>query len=441
MSEQVVLINVRPVWARLPLLLLAAAALYGGWCGVRWGIGNTMAETAPASYASDPAAAFESAEAAARLAPEDPLPHLMLARLNQVNFEPQGVPRALEEYGRAAALAPNDYLVWTEAGRARAALGDTEGGLAALRHAVELAPTYTQPRWHLGNALLRAGQTDEAFAELRLAADADSTLRPQVFNLAWQLYKPDMARVIDAVGKTPLARAQLVIVLAGRGNLDDTLNVWAGLTPAERREHYTAGDALSRALYAKGQYRRALSILSESGVGGLAEGELTDGGFESDIGQPGKQLFRWDVSQPGGAQVALDARTAHGGRRSLRVAFNAAGQVDFRNVSQVVAVEPGVRYRLTYFFKTEELRSAATLYAAVSDAATPDAPLGASAPAPQLTNDWQPVSFEFAAGPKTEAVLVRLLRAPCTEGVCPIYGKIWYDDFHLERAGGRATTR
>src|SRR5205085_1594345 len=130
----------------------------------------------------------------------DPLAHLTLARLYTVSFDPDDLPRSLEEYDRAAALAPNDYLVWTEVGRARAASGDAEGGAAALRRAVALAPNYAEPRWHLGNALLRAGRTDEAFAELRRAADADpSRYRPQTFNLAWQVYNQNMPRVLDAV--------------------------------------------------------------------------------------------------------------------------------------------------------------------------------------------------------------------------------------------------
>jgi hypothetical protein len=441
MQEQIALINLRPVWARVPLALLALAALYGGWVGVRWGIGNTMAETAPASYSTDPTAAFESAEAATRLAPRDPFTHLMLARLNQISFEPEAVPRALAEYEQAAALAPNDYMVWMEAGRARAALGDTEAGVAALRRAAELAPNYTYPRWHLGNALLRAGRTDEAFAELRRAADLDSTLRPQVFNLAWQVYGPDLSRVVDAVGKTAESRAQLVTVLAGRGNLEEAQGVWAGLGPEGQRVQGGTADALARALYAKGQYRRALAILSEGGYGGLAVGQFHDGGFESEIAPAGRALFGWNVTQ-GGGQVAIDAaRGAHGGRRSLRVAFNASGQVDFRNVWQVVAVEPGARYRLSFFVKTEELRSAATLSLMVSEPATPDTSLGATAPLAQGTQDWQPVSFEFTTGPKTEAVLVRIVRVYCAEGVCPIYGKIWYDDFNFERIGGRAAAR
>src|SRR5947209_7053935 len=267
MAEQIALINVRPMWARLPLVLLAAAALVAAWYGVRWGIGDTMADTAPFSYADDPTGAFESAEAAERLAPQDPLAHLTLARLHQISFDPQETPLALSEYEQAAALAPNDYLIWTEMGRARAALGDTEGGIAALKRAVELAPAYAEQRWHLGNALLRAGRDDEAFAELRRAADTDpEKYRPQVFNLAWQLYGPDMARVIDAVGKTPAARAQLVVVLAGRSRLEDALKVWSGLSDEEKRGQTWAGDRLARALYGQGQYRRALQVLAESGA-------------------------------------------------------------------------------------------------------------------------------------------------------------------------------
>lgn len=440
MAEQLALINVRPILARAPLALLALLALYCGWVGVRWGIGNTMAETAPASYATDPTAAFESAEAATRLAPRDPYTHLMLARLNQVSFDPAAVPRALAEYEQAAALSPNDYMTWMEAGRARAALGDTEGGVAALRRAAELAPNYTQPRWHLGNALLRAGRTEEAFAELRRAADADHTLRPQVFNLAWQVYAPDVRRVVNAVSETPASRAQLVAVLAGRGSLEEAQTVWAELGPEGRSGQQGAADALARALYAKGQYRRALTVLSEGGFPGLTVEQFHDGGFESEIAPGGRSLFGWNVTQ-GGGQVVLDARNVHGGRRSLRVTFSSSAQVDFRNVAQVLAVEPGARYRLSFFVKTEELRSTATLALLVSEPAAPDAPQAGSAPAPQGTQDWQPVSFEFTAGPKTEAVLVRLVRVPCADGVCPIYGKIWYDDFNLERADGRAPAR
>src|ERR671929_1931661 len=249
MSEQIALINVRPVWARLPLVVFALAALAASWHGMRWMIGSTMAEAAPLSYQNDPLAAFEAAEAAARLAPHDPLAYLTLARLHRYSFDPELLPRALSEYEQAAALAPNDYMIWTELGRARATAGDIDGGVKALRRAVALAPSYAEQRWHLGNVLLRAGRTEDAFDELRRAGDADpDKYRPQVFNLAWQLYGPDMSRVLDAVGKEPAVRAHLVGVLVGRNRLDDAMKVWEGLDPDVRRAQAAAGEKMALAL-------------------------------------------------------------------------------------------------------------------------------------------------------------------------------------------------
>ncbi|HWW76016.1 MAG TPA: tetratricopeptide repeat protein, partial [Pyrinomonadaceae bacterium] len=355
MADQIAFINLRPVWARVPLLVAALVALYASWYCVASGVGSTMAETAPGSYASDPQAAMESAAAAVRLAPNAPETHLMLARLSQLSFEPEGVERALREYEEAARLAPNDYLIWLEAGRARAALGDTQGGVEMLRRSVALAPSYAQPRWHLGNALLRAGQTEEAFAEMERAAAADSSLRPQVFNLAWQVYGPDMSRVIAVVGKTPEARAQLVKVLGSRGRFDDALAIWEGLDPAERRDRLATGVELANYLYGRGQFHLALRTLREAGAvpDDLTGEKVWNGGFEYDIGQGARQPFMWEIAQPQGAQIAIDARAAASGKRSLRIVFNSSGQLELGAVSQTVAAQPSTHYRLTYSLKTE----------------------------------------------------------------------------------------
>jgi len=441
MSDQVALINLRPVWARLPLALLALAALWASWYGMRWMIGDTMAEAAPLSFQNDQLAAFETAEHAARLAPHDPLAYLTLARLHRYSFDPELLPRALSEYGQAAALSPNDYLIWTELGRARATAGDIDGGVKALRRAAALAPNYAEQRWHLGNVLLRAGRNEEAFEELRRAGDADpDKYRPQVFNVAWQLYGPDMRRVLDVVGKTPEARGQLVAVLVGRGRLEDALNVWSSLGSDVRGAQMAAGERLAQTLYGSLQYRRALQVLTEAGQQDLAFEKVSNGGFESDVGRAG-QLFRWQVTPIAGARVAVDARNARSGTRSLLVLFDSANQVDFRNVWQAVAVEPNTRYRLTYFVRTDSLNSAATLLTSVANAANENEALAYSPAVPSGTNDWQQVGVEFTTGPKTEAVVVRIVRAACPAGGCPAYGKIWYDDFDLQRAAGRAPTR
>ncbi|MGH9901694.1 MAG: hypothetical protein ACRD68_07760, partial [Pyrinomonadaceae bacterium] len=121
------------------------------------------------------------------------------------------------------------------------------------------------------------------------------------------------------------------------------------------------------------------------------------------------------------------------GQRSLRIVFNAPSALGFDNVSQLVPVEPQARYRLEFWVRTQGLKSASTLVTTVSDSAEPARPLATSSAVPPGTNDWQQVGFEFTTLAKTEAVTVRINRAPCAEDMCPIFGLVWYDNFNLQR--------
>ena len=423
-------IDVRPAWRRALVAVAALAALWGAWQGLRWCLGGTMAETARD---------FETAGAAVRLAPRDPLSHLSLARLHRVSFLPEAVPDSLREYERAAELAPNDYLIWMEAGRARGAAGDVEGGAAALRRAVELAPNYAQPRWHLGNLLLRSGGVEEAFAELRRAAEADPALRPQVFNLAWQVYGQDMPAVMRAVGDSAQARAQLVAVLVGRGRFDDALVLWSGLPPEEKRAQQETGGALAKTLFEKGRYRDSLRVQQEYSPAGSPPFEaerVTNGGFETNIAPLGARLFDWQVATTPQARIVIDPRTRRVGERSLHVLFNASGQIDFRSIFQLIAVEPGARYRLSFYERAEELNSVSTPVVEVLNPSDPSRPLGSSTPLPSGTSDWRQSAIEFTVPARVEAVMLRVGREPCPDA-CPIFGKVWYDEFDLQRTGGR----
>ncbi|MCV5480642.1 hypothetical protein OFN48_35405, partial [Escherichia coli] len=46
-SDQLKLINVRPLWLRALLVVPLALVLFGAWYGVRWCVGKSIAETAP----------------------------------------------------------------------------------------------------------------------------------------------------------------------------------------------------------------------------------------------------------------------------------------------------------------------------------------------------------------------------------------------------------
>jgi hypothetical protein len=110
-------------------------------------------------------------------------------------------------------------------------------------------------------------------------------------------------------------------------------------------------------------------------------------------------------------------------------------------VAQLVVVEPQTRYRLEWYARTEDLRSAGTPLFQIVDE-TDGTILGTSPAISSGTTNWQLVSIEFGTKANTEAVRLRINRTACGEDpICPIFGTVWYDDFNLQRAGRVAAAR
>nr|MBA3804637.1 tetratricopeptide repeat protein [Acidobacteriota bacterium] len=420
-ADQLKLIDVRtPLW-RVLLLVPVALALLGSWYAGRWYIGDVIAEYAPNLENG----AVETAKIATGLAPDDPLTHWTVASLEKLNLPPDRLPETLREYEKAVSLSPNDYRLWMDLGRTREQSGDTAGGEKALRRAVELAPSYAEPRWLLGNLLLRAGRTADAFAELRLAGEANSRLRPQIFNMAGYVFGQDIQAMSHAVGSSAAARADLATYLASQGRIDDALGQWATLSAAEKIELGAAGKQLMATLFGAKRIHAAFQMyldFNPQGATGLHKEQFFNGGFEDDMGVSPENPFDWRVQSVAQAQVVVDERYRRSGNRSLRIRYQAHGPVNDNHILQSVVVEPSTLYRLEYYVRTADLNSAATPYIMVRDGAE-GAVLGSSAPLPIGTNDWRLVTIDFKTTPTTEAINIGTTREMCGSGeVCPIFG-------------------
>lgn len=423
--DQLKLFSVEPIWQRLLLFVPVVLVLAGVWAAARWFIGNTMA-----SYPSD----VGMARVAARLAPDDPQAQFTLGVYNKNSFLPEELDAALTHYERATSLSPNDYRLWLELGRAHSQAGDVEGAERALRRSVELAPSYALPRWYLGNVLLRAGGRDrDAFAELQRAGEADPLLRAQVMGLAWRVYGNDTDAVVSAVGNSAAARAEMVEYLTRQNRLDEALRFWSAFKGEEKKEQRKAGETLLIALAGAKRFQGATNVYREYTADPVEVGRIVNGGFEGNIGRAGASLFGWQVPPAGQTKVVLDARTRQEGTRSLHIIFNEVTTAQFSGVSQLVVVEPGASYRLRFAFRYDGLKSASTPLVQVVDAVDPTRVLAASKELPNGIGEWEPVTLEFTVPAASEAVTVRIVRQGCGEANCPIFGKVWYDDFDFQR--------
>ncbi|MBD0370066.1 MAG: carbohydrate binding domain-containing protein [Pyrinomonadaceae bacterium] len=389
---------------------------------VRAGLSNIDSKTALAS------GSLAAADEAVGLTPSDPNAHF--ARAIALSYEGEST-EAVEEYRWAVALRPRDYFLWLALGTVLDQSEDKKGALAAYKEAVRLAPYYAQPRWQLGNLLLRAGQREEAFVELRLAASSDSSLLPALLDLAWGVANGD-ANVVEQIINPQTARWHLALshFFIKHGKTVEGLVQFraAGQVSDEERR------SLLQELLSANRFQEAYEIWSASRNVKTAEGSgLVDGGFEDPKGfdQPG---FGWqrglDVQ---GVAVSLDVNGTHSGKYSLRLNYRGDSNVNAYAISQLVVVEPNSRYRLRFSAKTQDVVTAGAPLVVVSDAGDKAQQLAQSEALSKNTDGWRDYAVEFATGKETNAVRISVQRQACTGQPCPIFGSLWLDDFILEK--------
>jgi tetratricopeptide (TPR) repeat protein len=435
-SNQLILVDLHAINRRVLLLIPVLLVFVGAWFAIRWYVGNTVAEYGPGVEDGG----LDAARVAVRLAPGDPLTHWRLGRLEQKEFGKGPMESAVRHFAEAVELSPNDYRLWMDFGRALEESGNVAQAEAALRKTIDLAPAYAYPHWFLGNLLLRAGRTDEAFTELRFAAESAQPLRPHIFNLALQVMGDDSEALKKAMGGSTELRAQLTSYLISNQKLDNARGLWNSFNPEEKKEQHEIGEAMIKALAGVKRFSTALEVARELALEDKAQpalNQIFNGGFEAATGPSGGGVFGWQITSVPQAQAAFDSSQYHSGGRSLRLVLKSPTTLALNTVAQLMVLEPQTQYRLEFYVRTDQLRSGGTPIFQIVDEAD-GAVLGTSAPSPAGTTNWQQLVIEFGTKANSEAVRLRISRAPCgNDPICPIFGTIWYDDFNLQR-GGRA---
>jgi tetratricopeptide (TPR) repeat protein len=363
--------------------------------------------------------------------PNDPEAHSGRAL---VLLNTQGLAIALPEYERAVALRPNDYFLWLELGRARDMSDDEQGAIAALEQSVRLAPFYAQPRWQLGNVLFRAGRVEESYRELRRAALSDVALLPNLINLVWSATDSDPVAVERIIQPERVSwRIVLAKIFIKRGKIADGLAQFraaGGISEKDRQE------LLNELLTAK-RYQEAYEVWSfDSGESKSESGIalLNDGGFESKMSRDNSG-FGWQLARDTqGLRLSLDRNNPHSGAQSLRVDFNGDSNPSQSILTQLILVEPNTRYRLRFNARTEDIVTGGLPLINMSDVSSKgSSALMMSPPLPQTSDGWHEYSIDFTSSKTTSVILISVHRQNCSSGPCPIFGRMWLDDFVIQK--------
>ncbi len=257
------------------------------------------------------------------------------------------------------------------------------------------------------------------------------TFRNPTIITALEIFDGDLAQVKQNVGDSKEINSALAVFFAAQKRFDEALKAWDVLPAEEKKTTFKeTGEQLYRELLAAKKYRDALMIRSQIGGSETEQavvGQIVNSGFEREVKPRDAGVFEWQIADGAKPQIGLDDVQKHSGNRSLVVIFNSPDGKDFRGISQIVALEAGKTYRFETFYKSE-LKTSATLVWEIVDAA--DGKVLATTGTVSPNADWTSLKAEFAAA-NTEAVTLRMAREACKSPVCPISGRVWFDDFSI----------
>ena len=363
---------------------------------------------------------IEAADAAVQVAPSDPEAQRARATLLNRLRQPAEAAKSLE---RATSLRYRDDSLWIDLGNTREEIGDTAGSLAALDEAVRWAPHYAHTHWQRGNLLLRMGQANEAFTELRTAALANPRYAPNVIDLAWNISRHDVKTTEALLDiKDYDERVAFIYYLARKGKGSEVLDQIRLLKASLTTDNQIG---IGRLLFDAKAFRESFELLRTSETT-----PLINGGFEGEIlvNQSG---FGWILTPNPKTRLTVDINEKLSGERSLAINFD--GTWPPRTLlSQTFLVEPNTSYRLSFAVKTKDLVTGGPPLLFINDA-TNDQLLSKSDNFPTATTSWTRLNVDFTTLPTSQAAIIRLERSNCDSSPCPIFGTLWLDQFSVEQ--------
>lgn len=402
-----------------------AAVIYGclvvliGYSALKQGLSNYYANVAFGSGSEADAALAVS------YMPENPHAH---KTRGEVFLRNKNYPAAAAAYEQAAALSPNDFLLWLRLGYSRSLLYEFNASEAAYRKALKLAPNYSQPNYYMGMMLLKTGRTDDAFQYLSKAAERDPELYPQMLHQARIYFRDDPFAIEKGIHPTSRDTKKLVAQYFIKHNFM-TENVRSFLTSGDLSDGEK--NEFVQYLLHKENFQVAREVwLSKLKLEKFDPSEsVFDGGFEA-ITENDPSGLGWQINQTMAATaVARDQETFHSGSSALKVKF--AGNVEIGKdiISQLAYVQPRRRYSLRVFMRSIEMVSASVPSIVLRDGVTNEL-LGRSEEFRSTNGTWVEYKCEFVTK-DAPVVRISLQRIECDSNPCPIFGELFLDDFVL----------
>ena len=336
---------------------------------------------------------------------------------------------ATQNFEAAARLNPHEARYWLELVSAYQVAGNPAGQREALEHALLASPTAPDVAWEAANFFLVAGDTERAFHDFRVVIKNDPSLAGLAFQSCWRASPDTEVMLRDVVPPSADSLIAFLSFLMYKHETEGTIRVWDRLMQLhqkfESRYLFSFVNFLvlaHRPDAASAAWEQSASLLDLASYLPTSDNLIVNGDFSQDILNGG---FDWTYVNRNGVRLLLDSSDFRQGNRSLSITFEGPGISD-AGVRQLIPVHGQTAYDFTAYYKSAEFQGAGGPQIVLRDAYTGTA-LFTSEP----LNDadfWKPVHAKLATSATTNLLALTIERFPAGS---PIRGKLWLDNFEL----------
>lgn len=381
---------------------------------------------------------------AAKLEPGNAQDWRQLGLYGSLEVQHRGDSQAIAALKRAAQVNPRSGEIWADLASKYEERGRTAEAREAYQKAQANYPISGEIAWRYGSFLLRQGDLNDGFAQIRRALTVDPSLTMSAVQECWQAGGNAAAITKGALPATSTSYLIALTYFLSQKQDDAALVVWERLIklgqPIEMNQAIPMVNQLindDRVAEAQTAWREALQATrwrhQESDDGSA----IFNGGFEYEVADGG---FGWREERVSGVTYALDRLVAHSGKQSMRVTFDGGSNLDFAQLLQFVPVKSKEQYRFNAYLRTQDITTDSgvrfLIYASNS-------PSEAQILTPSLvgTNPWTPVETDVSTGPNTNLLVIALRRVPSQKFDNKLKGTAWIDDVSLVREKPALTRR
>jgi tetratricopeptide (TPR) repeat protein len=342
-------------------------------------------------------------------------------------------PQVLSYLLRAVTLDPRSANYWMALAGAYESAGKLPEARDAYHKALASYPASAEAHWRFGSFLLRQGETQKAYSEIRLGLQIDARLIPIAISRVWPATHDADALLNEVLPHTFDAQNQALIAFSADRQMEPALAVWKHMVTTGESLPINTAFPLENILLeanrgedARDVWRQALVASGNPGEAQTGSSLIFNGGFEYDAADGG---LDWHLVPIPGVSYDYDSTNAHSGKRALRISFDGEQNPEIQSVYQQVMVQPNTRYHFEGYIRTAGMNTESGIHFFISFAGTTLQPIILG----NFYGDhpWEKQSAYFTTGPDDHRLVVQVYRVKSTRFNNKLAGSAWIDDISI----------